>query len=253
MIATPYSIVITTFDLRFEPFLAPLIASIKNARPEVEIIVMVNGPAKGLFDGIYRTKLLQFLSSQENCFPIIFPNFQALAKLWNRGALTATSERTLIFNDDLSIDGASSPDFFTSLESALEHEPYAFKINGSFSHFVVSKAELIKVGFFDERLLGIGEEDGDFSWRYHEIFGREITSIDIPGITNIQSPLANEGFTKGVGHYSQFNRQFIKDHKYQEVLIGGYKGMFDKRSKKKLADEKQYPYEDFYLKNRDKL
>jgi hypothetical protein len=252
MTINPYSIVITTFDQRFESFLAPLIQSIKALRPEMEILAMVNGPAKGAFDATYRSKLLQFLSSQENCFPTIFPNFQALAKLWNRGALTSTNERVLILNDDLSIE-SSSPDFFTLFEKALEESPHTFKINGSFSHFVTSKTELINVGFFDERLLGIGEEDGDFSWRYHETYDREIASIDIPGISNIQSTLADEGFAKGIGHYSQFNRDFIKNQKYQEVLLGGYKGMFDKRSKKRIADELQYPYEKFYLKHRDKL
>jgi len=252
MTATPYSIVITTFDQRFELFLVPLIQSIKALRPEVEIVVMVNGPAKGEFNREYRAKLLQFLSSQENCFPTLFPNFQALAKLWNRGALTATHERILILNDDLSIESCS-PDFFTLLEKTLEGNLHTFKINGSFSHFVTSKMELIEVGFFDERLLGIGEEDGDFCWRYHETYGRDIASIDIPGIGNIQSKLADGGFAKGIGHYSQFNRQFIKNEKYQEVLLGGYKGMFDKRSKKKITDEVQYPYEAFYLKHRDKL
>ena len=252
MTAKPYSIVITTFDQRFEPFLVPLIESIKALRPEVEILVMVNGPAKGSFDAAYRAKLLQFLSTQENCFPTVFPNFQALSKLWNRGALTATNDRVLVLNDDLSIE-SSSPDFFGLLEAVLESQSHTFKINGSFSHFVTSKTELIEVGFFDERLLGIGEEDGDFSWRYHETYGREIPSVDIAGIGNIQSTLADEGFAKGIGHYSQFNREFIKQQKYQEVFLGGYKGMFDKRSKKKIADEVQYPYEAFYLKYRDKL
>lgn len=254
MTATPYSIVITTFDRRFEPFLMPLITSIKALRPKVEIMVMANGPAKDVFDSTYRSKLLQFLSTQEACFPTVFPNFQALAKLWNRGVLSATNDRVLILNDDISITlNPSGDDFFKLLEHMLVQQPETFKINGSFSHFVVSKAELMKVGFFDERLLGIGEEDGDFAWRYHETYRKEIPSVEIAGIENIQSKVADEGFTKGVGHYSQFNREFIKNQKYQEVLIGGHKGMFDKRSKKKLEDEKQYPYEEFYLKNRHKL
>lgn len=232
----------------------PLVQFIKTFRPEVEIMVMVNGPAKGTFNMAYRSKLLQFLSAQANCFPTIFPNFQALAKLWNRGVLSATSDRVLILNDDITITpNLSGSDFFSLLEQALTQKPDTFKINGSFSHFVISKAELMKVGFFDERLLGIGEEDGDFAWRYHETFRKEIPSVEIAGIENIQSKVADEGFTKGVGHYSQFNREFIKNQKYQEVLIGGHKGMFDKRSKKKLEDEKQYPYEEFYLKNRHKL
>lgn len=253
MTTRPYSIVITTFEQRFDAFLLPLLHSIKALRPQAEIIVMVNGPAKGAFSPEYRSKVLQFLASQENCFPTVFPNFQALAKLWNRGALTASNNHLLILNDDLLIDVTLNPDFFTQLELALENELNAFKINGSFSHFVISKEELIRVGFFDERLLGIGEEDGDFVWRYHEVYAKEIPSINISGISNIQSKLADEGFAKGVGHYSKFNRDFIKNQKYQEALIGGYKGMFDKRSKKKLEDKNQYPYEAFYLQNRDKL
>jgi hypothetical protein len=253
MTTRPYSIVITTFDQRFEPFLVPLLNSIRTLRPEVEIIVMANGPAKGTFDGTYRAKLLQFLSSQKNCFPTIFPNFQSLAKLWNRGVLTASNECVLVLNDDLSIDVDTSPHFFDQLESILQREHHTFKMNGSFSHFIINKTELIKVGFFDERLLGIGEEDGDFVWRYHETYDREIPSIDISGINNIQSKLADSGFIKGIGHYSKFNRDFIKNEKYKEVLLGGYKGMFDKRSKKKLEDEVQYPYEAFYQKYRNKL
>lgn len=248
-----YSIVITTFEERFETFLVPLIRSIKSLRPEVEILVMVNGPTKKAFDSGYRNKVLAFLATQSNCFPTVFPNFQSLAKLWNRGVLTATSEQVLILNDDLEINIEAKPSFFDALEAALKNHMRAFKINGSFSHFVISKEELIRVRFFDERLLGIGEEDGDFVWRYHEAYDREIPSINMPAIGNLQSKVADEGFTKGVGHYSKFNRDFIKNQKYQEVLIGGYKGMFDKRSKKRLSDEPQYPYEDFYLKNRHKL
>lgn len=248
-----YSIVITTFDQRFESFLIPLTKAIKTIRPTIEIIVMINGPAKATFNNDYRRNVLSLLSTQENCFPTIFPNFQSLAKLWNRGVLTSTSDRVLVLNDDLLLDMKTQPSFFDALETILGSYPNSFKINGSFSHFIINKQELIEVGFFDERLLGIGEEDGDFSWRYHEKYKVDFESIELPGIENIQSNLADAGYTKGVGHYSKFNREFIKNEKYQEVLIGGYKGMFDKRSKKKLGDEKQYPYEEFYLKNRHKL
>jgi hypothetical protein len=248
-----YSIVITTFEQRFNPFLKPLICAIKTLRPQVEVIVMVNGPANVDFDPAYRSSLLQFLATQENCYPTLFPNFQALAKLWNRGAITATTNRILVLNDDLNIDCSSQPNFFDAFEKTLGTEKKTFKINGSFSHFCLNKDELIDVGFFDERLLGIGEEDGDFTWRYFATYSQEILSINLPGITNIQSSLADSGFTKGIGHYAKFNRDFIKNDKYQEVLLGGHKGMFDKRSKKKLADEVQYPYERFYLKNRHKL
>ena len=76
---------------------------------------------------------------------------------------------------------------------------------------MINRTELIEVGFFDERLLGLGEEeDGDFCWRYHERYDYEIRSITIPGIANVQSDLADPGYAKGIRIAGIFNRQFIK-------------------------------------------
>jgi hypothetical protein len=240
-----YSIVITTFDKRFDAYLVPLIKSIKQQRPDVEIIVTANGPCRAAFDPNYRSGLLAFLATQSNCFPTVFPTFQSLAKMWNRGILTATQEQVLVLNDDLIIQPSTGDSFFDRLETVLAGNRSTFKINGSFSHYVIAKTELIDVGFFDERLLGLGEEDGDFYWRYHEKLKKEITNVDIAGIENVCSDLADDGYVKGIRTAAKFNRDFIKNIKYSEVLLGGHRGMFDKRVKKKLADEVQYPYEQF--------
>jgi len=55
-----YSIVITTFDKRFGDFLVPLITSIKQERPEIEIIVTANGSCNAPFNEPYRQSLLVF-------------------------------------------------------------------------------------------------------------------------------------------------------------------------------------------------
>ncbi len=248
-----YSIVITTFDKRFQDFLVPLIRNIKHERPEVEIIVTVNGACQASFNENYRQQLLAFLANQNNCFPIMFPTFQSLAKMWNRGVLTATHEQVLVLNDDLNIPSGIENGFFDRLENALLDNQRTFKINGSFSHYVICKQELIEVGFFDERLLGLGEEDGDFYWRYQERYGKEIANINIQNIENINSDVADDGYIKGIRTAAKFNRDFIINNKYKRVLMGGYRGMFDYRVKKLLKDEVQYPYEDFYRKNKDKL
>lgn len=248
-----YSIVITTFDKRFESDLIPLIKGIKTLRPAVEIILTVNGPCRSHFDQSYRAELLQFLASYDEIYPTIFPEFQSLAKMWNRGVLTASHERILILNDDLKIPVDSEISFFDHFERALEVAPDTFTINGSFSHFVVSKKEMMEVGFFDERLLGLGEEDGDFYWRYHEKFNKEIVDLEIGMIDNIHSDVTDGGYTKGIRTASKFNRDFMKKQKYKEILLGGYKGMFDKRVKKLLPDEVQYPYEQFALQNKHLL
>jgi len=248
-----YSVVITTFDKRFDEFLVPLIASIKNQRPNIEIIVTINGPGRGDFDELYRGNILNYLAKFINVFPVMFPNFQSLAKMWNRGVLTASNERILVLNDDLNIQASADTCFFDNLESAMAAQQDTFTINGSFSHFVLNKRELIQVGFFDERLLGLGEEDGDFFWRYYQEFQREIPSVDMELIDNVHSDVADDGYTKGIRTASKFNRDFIKNVKYKNTLLGGYRGMFDNKVKQTLDDEAQYPYELFYLDNKGRL
>lgn len=251
--SAPYSVVITTFDKRFEAFLVPLVAQIRAQRPNLEIVVMINGPGKGVFDESYRANILSYLAKYPEVFPTMFPSFQSLAKLWNRGALTASHDRALILNDDLELRSENGVCFFDHLEDALASQQGTFKINGSFSHFILDKRELIEVGFFDERLLGLGEEDGDFFWRFYRKYKKEIPSVEVGLIDNVQSDLADEGYTKGIRTASKFNRDFIQEKKYKTTLLGGYRGMFDKKVNQILEDEKQYPYELFYLENKQKL
>lgn len=246
----PYSVVITTFDKRFEPFLVPLLAQIKEQRPNIEVIVVINGPAKGAFDEAYRANILPYLARFPKVYPTIFPSFQSLAKLWNRGTLTSSCDRALILNDDLKLKSENGTCFFDLLEAAMETHKGTFKINGSFSHFILDKRELIDVGFFDERLLGLGEEDGDFYWRFYKKYKKEIDSANMSLIDNVQSDLADDGYTKGIRTASKFNRDFIQNKKYKTTLFGGYRGMFDKQVNQVLEDEKQYPYETFYLENK---
>ena len=251
--SVPYSVVITTFDKRFEAFLVPLLAQIKEQRPSIEVIVVINGPARGVFDEVYQANILSYLARFPRVFPTMFPSFQSLAKLWNRGALTASYDRVLILNDDLELKSENSKCFFDHLEAAMAMNPGTFKINGSFSHFILDKRELIEVGFFDERLLGLGEEDGDFYWRFYKKYKKEISSAEMGLIDNVQSDLADDGYTKGIRTASKFNRDFIQNEKYKTTLLGGYRGMFDKKVNQVLEDEKQYPYELFYLNNKNKL
>nr|WP_269460367.1 hypothetical protein [Polynucleobacter necessarius] len=86
-------------------------------------------------------------------------------------------------------------------------------MNGSFSHFILDKQELVEVGFFDERLLGLGEEDGDFYWRFYKKYKKEIPSADMDLIDNMQSDLADDGYVKGIRTASKFNRDFYSKPK----------------------------------------
>ena len=64
----------------------------------------------------------------------------------------------MFYARDLELRSENGVCFFDHLEDALASQQGTFKINGSFSHFILDKRELIEVGFFDERLLGLGDE-----------------------------------------------------------------------------------------------
>jgi hypothetical protein len=39
-------------------------------------------------------------------------------------------------------------------------------MNKSWSHFLISRQEIDELGYFDKRILGLGEEGGNMTWRY---------------------------------------------------------------------------------------
>jgi hypothetical protein len=243
MFTHSYSIVIATFDLRFKSHFVPLMEDLhrQGTAASPEIIVMVNGPHRAQFSDEYRRDILSFLSNYENAYPTLFPSFQSLSKLWNRGILTAQHEMVLVLNDDLRV----KPGFLQAVDEEVRSRGQSFIINGSFSHYVAFKSELIEVGFFDERLLGVGEEDGDFAWRFYKKYGRDIASVQIPFIHNIESDTADPQVAKGIRKYSKFNREFITNKKYKRSIFG-HKGMFDHKVVQQIDDLQQYPYESFY-------
>lgn len=250
----PISVGITTFERRFEKYFVPLIEQIRGIDKEIEIIVTVNGEHRESFSEEYRSEMLTFLASQPLVFPVFFTQFRGLSKLWNTILIHASSDHVLLLNDDVTINKTN---FFINLKKTLSQaKGRTFTINRSWSHFVANKSEIDELGYFDERLLGIGEEDGDMAWRYQSQYGKVIPNFDLSGITNHSEETMSEVPANIICHsggkYSSYNRRFIYQQKYA-VDSKGLKGMFD--TPMRLADPglKQYPQESFYWKNKDKL
>ena len=109
-----------------------------------------------------------------------------------------------------------------------------------------------EIGFFDERLMGFGEEDGDISYRLLKV-GKDIGNHTVNGVINIISNVRHEHVKSGIGKYSKFNRDFIYNEKYKPNLSGNIKGMFDTPMDEVLTNETQYPYEIFFRENKSKL
>lgn len=237
-----YSIGIVTFNKRFNQYFKPLIKFIKE-NSELDIIVCINGSLHDSFDEEYRKEFLSYISLYSNIYPMFFTSFRSLSKLWNNLIINSNKDNILILNDDVEI---LNKNFFIDVENAINNK--LFTINGSWSHFVANKLEMNELGFFDERLLGIGEEDGDMVYRYIKKYSHYPNNIVSTNLKNICSNENQTNMKKGIGKYSLFNREFMFKYKFQKSE-NGIKGMFDYPVNQIIEDQNIYPYEKFYLDN----
>jgi hypothetical protein len=249
-----YSIGITTFSKRFD-MLKDTLDAIKTHRPNVCVLVAVNGNNKTEIEESYRSSVLQLFASYTNVYPIFFPSLRGYAKLINTLVIHSPTNVLLSLNDDVNIYDKS---FFDSFEEILPKITRMCKFNGSFSHACYTKQGMIDIGWMDERLLGFGEEDGDLTYRYIEKYGEPVPEFYLSGINNIVSQTRDETVTPGAGKYSKQNREFIGlwtpgVGKYVRQEDSKIEGMFGQPMTKVISDEEQYPYENFYLIHRDKL
>src|SRR4030066_1710751 len=238
---------ITTFEARFDRYFVPLLKRIREYTDN-EIVVAVNGENNRAFGEEYRSNLLRCIAEHKNVYPIFFPQFRGLSKLWNSIAIHATHDHILMLNDDIMID---SKNFMNDVCDLIRrNEGKTFLINRSWSHFLINRDELDTLGYFDERLLGIGEEDGDMTWRYIKQYGEAIPSFKIKGFQNYAEETGRSYKPVNVQthsgtKYSLFNRKFIHEEKYSPANEG-IRGMFDMAVVLKDPGENQYPNERFY-------
>lgn len=253
MTINKYSIGITTFSNRLTD-ITKLLSQIR-LYSDIDVLIAINGNYKQNFDENYRINMLTLCSKYKNVYPIFFPEQRGLSKLWNTLIIHSLTDWNLILNDDVEI---ISEEFFTTIDNNLTNQfPDMCRINGTFSHYVIHKDIINKVGWFDERLLGFGEEDGDFIFRYYEIYKKNVTEWSSHSIISKGSWVRDENIRPGVSKYSAFNREFIflsENPKYiPSNNENGYDGMFGSNHIKVIDDMNQYPYELFFKENKNKL
>jgi hypothetical protein len=155
-------IAVTTYVDRYELFFKPLYYSLKKIFPDVNIYTAVNG----FHDHDIQSNYLQQLQSElcKNAMNrstfILHDQPVGLTRLWNELLSQGSGKTTLILNDDLRL--------YPWLRSWIEKNSWEENItlvNGSWSHFFISKHVLNAVGWFDEDFKGIGFEDMDYTAR----------------------------------------------------------------------------------------
>lgn len=247
-----YSIGITTYKYRFKKWFMPLLDQIKKYRPDIEVLVSVNGETTEEYDEEFRREFLEYVSTKSNTFVTMYPTFRGLTKMWNNLLIDSSNHVVLLLNDDISITDES---FFPSLEKAMPQSPGIFKVNGSWSHAIFDRRIVDELGWFDERYLGIGEEDGDFEWRVGDrTEGVIIANVSLPGIVNhVDGEGCLEGMKKVNGKYSQFNLDFAFQTKYEESPDGKNYGIMGRSLVCKSPTPPMHRTERFYWDNKDLL
>ena len=245
-----YSVCITTFSKRFN-YVEKLVSQVRSLTT-CDILIAVNGDYNQEFNNEFRKQILDLCLKFDNVYPIFFPEQRGLAKLWNTLVVHSKQDWCLLLNDDVELD---NDEVFTSTIPSLGNKPDLRRINGSFSHFLIHKDCLDKIGYFDERLLGFGEEDGDIFYRYIETYNEWIQELWVHGFTNLVVDVRDENIKPGIGKYSQFNRNFcFSDEPCKYISVSeGITGLFGQHMKKNIEDLSQYPYEKFFKENKGKL
>jgi len=240
-----YNIGITTYSYRFDKFLVPLIKSIKDFKPNSNIILAINGNYNVDFDENYRSKMLEFISKYTNIYPIMFMEFRSLSKLWNSILVNSDTNLNLILNDDVTL----TSDFWNFIDNHTTIGSFKMK---SWSSVFLDRNEVETVGWFDERFLGIGEEDGDFEFRYMKHYQRKFENIYAPGFENhIDNENVLIGSQKVNSKYSKFNYEFCC--KKYNISIEKNGGPTYNKTNIVLPLDKLYPVERFYWENKNDL
>jgi hypothetical protein len=176
---TAYTIGITTYIERLHSYLIPLIKQLHFQFPDTQIIVAINGYHNAEKQAAFLNEIHEFLDQYSNVsyFDYIAP--QGLCTLWNGIVLRSKTEKMLLCNEDLK----TSKTFRSHLDNSSVFEHDFALINGSYSHFMITKKMMKEVGWFDERFPGIGYEDHDYEIRM-AIKGHTVTEVQVDGLKN---------------------------------------------------------------------
>jgi len=238
------SILVTTFEKRQFSSALPLIRSIRDLGIDIPISVFINGNLNQNHNAQDRSRFIHLLSELSDVNVVTSRVMTGISRNWNLGIQLLGTESVLCLSDDLEI----STGFKEDLEAAFAFaEKEDFIVIGSFASFIINSRCLERVGWFDERFMGFGEEDGDYMHRFIEAYGREPRNYFSSAIRHLNLQTRGDE-SPGVTKYSLFNLAFRKiKYVHSET---GILGMFGSPQKAKLPRVDFHPMESFRRKNK---
>jgi predicted glycosyltransferase involved in capsule biosynthesis len=152
--------------------------------------------------------------------------------MWNTGIIHSRESNILILNDDISL----LPEHFefdATRATSLLSESGVLTLNSSWSHFLINRECIKKIGWFDEHFVGIGNEDGEYAERYTNLTGNYIPTLMVHAFANISDSTRDLTVASTESKYSLFNsvlNQLRHDSPPTRPLINPYP-MFDWRNR----------------------
>mgnify|MGYP003112034541 FL=1 len=248
-----YSIGIVTCKYRYKKYFIPLLKKIKSIKPEIEIICCVNGEAHEDFNNEYRSDILKLCADYKNVFPMIWTTFRSLAKLWNTCIINSSENHVLILNDDVMVN----EQFFEFIDQLEEQD--TFTLSRSWSAFMANRRQINDTGWFDERLLGVCNEDGDMAYRLFLKYKKPVKNYFAPYDNFTSNSHGDNNHLKNqktISKYSLHNHNFIRDKYKRDDVNGigdGYFFFDGEKVSQHIKDIPQYPYEEYFWDNKHKL
>lgn len=206
--AATCSLGIVTYLGRFETYFQPLIKRLSLLFPDYDLNVLINGHHDIVKQTRYLRNVTAFLRAYPRVRYLTHVEHQPLARGWNWLILMSAQPRVLILNDDVYCD----LEFRHHLEK-LSNIPPIFTLNSSWSHFVISKEVIARVGWFDERFYGTGWEDGDMICRL-ALHGIPLGNFVLQGLRNYVAAADDPGWAEKSG---------TTHHKYASVNLETFK------------------------------
>ncbi len=236
------SVLITTFEKRFFTNALPLVRELRRQIPDIPILVFINGNLHGDHDRYLRSEFLKALSNISNIDVVCNGRMTGISRNWNLGIQLASTEQVLCLSDDIQVGF----DFYKDVDLIFKrNESEGLSIVESFACFFIHRKLIDQIGWFDERYLGFGAEDGDYLWRFEEHFGIPPYRYKLDSFSHQwQEERGDE--VAGAGKYSLANFTY-NDLKYVRDE-NGLKGPYSEEKKSLFSNEGIHPMEDFRRK-----
>lgn len=203
-----YTIGVVTYHARFDQYFKPLIERLARIFPDVAVVAILNGHPDQTLQLKYLKEATDFLRRFNNVKYIAHTDHQSLSRCWNQVVILSNTENILILNDDTNVS-----ELFRSEFEPHVGENLVTTINRSWSHFLINKDAIRKVGWFDERFLGVGHEDGDYAYRM-TMAGIKLSNLACDGVRNFVAKNTDPGWqaiskTSSGNKYAEVNREFF--------------------------------------------